>query len=151
MTMTTVNSDLARADALMAAAVEGCESVDATLGSLCDEELVGLVTEVEVLARRVGVLQLAVMDQIDNRGLFRVDGHVSAKVMVRHLYALSPGEAASSDKARRVDYAVEVASRAFESWSQTSLSRRSQVLFSFRELLNAPTNESWQRSSQRAR
>jgi len=34
-----------------------------------------------------------------------------------------------------VDNAVAAAGQAFESWSQTSLSRRSQILFSFRELL----------------
>ncbi|HTJ15722.1 MAG TPA: CoA-acylating methylmalonate-semialdehyde dehydrogenase [Steroidobacteraceae bacterium] len=36
-----------------------------------------------------------------------------------------------------VDRAVQVASVAFESWSQVSLSRRTRVLFAFRELVNA--------------
>jgi malonate-semialdehyde dehydrogenase (acetylating)/methylmalonate-semialdehyde dehydrogenase len=35
-----------------------------------------------------------------------------------------------------VDQAVQVAKNAFESWSQASLSQRSKVLFSFRELVN---------------
>jgi len=35
-----------------------------------------------------------------------------------------------------VDRAVQVATRAFEDWSESSLSNRSQVLFAFRELLN---------------
>ncbi|MGI8519660.1 MAG: CoA-acylating methylmalonate-semialdehyde dehydrogenase [Actinomycetota bacterium] len=35
-----------------------------------------------------------------------------------------------------VDRAVQAAARAFEDWSESSLSHRSQVLFAFRELLN---------------
>jgi malonate-semialdehyde dehydrogenase (acetylating)/methylmalonate-semialdehyde dehydrogenase len=35
-----------------------------------------------------------------------------------------------------VDAAIEIAGAAFESWSQTSLSHRSKVLFAFRELVN---------------
>ena len=38
-----------------------------------------------------------------------------------------------------VNEAVQVASRAFEQWSQDSLSRRSKVLFAFRELVNSHT------------
>ncbi len=40
-----------------------------------------------------------------------------------------------------VDRAVQTATRAFEEWSESSLSRRSQVLFAFRELLNARKRE----------
>jgi len=40
-----------------------------------------------------------------------------------------------------VDMAVEVAKRAFESWSQASLSQRGKVLFAFRELVNAHVDE----------
>src|SRR5512138_2518367 len=45
---------------------------------------------------------------------------------------------ASSDD---VDRAVKAASDAFESWSQVSLSRRSRILFAFRELVNARRRE----------
>ncbi len=40
-----------------------------------------------------------------------------------------------------VDAAVQVAKAAFEDWSQSSLSRRSKVLFAFRELVNARQDE----------
>src|SRR5947208_4466027 len=40
-----------------------------------------------------------------------------------------------------VDDAVRTAAAAFESWSQSSLSKRTKVLFAFRELLNARTME----------
>jgi malonate-semialdehyde dehydrogenase (acetylating) / methylmalonate-semialdehyde dehydrogenase len=42
---------------------------------------------------------------------------------------------------RDVDTAVQAASGAFETWSQTSLSRRTSVLFAFRELVNAHLDE----------
>src|SRR5919206_3056736 len=37
--------------------------------------------------------------------------------------------------------AVQTAAAAFESWSQSSLSQRTKVLFAFRELVNARTQE----------
>ena len=40
-----------------------------------------------------------------------------------------------------VDEAVSAAKAGFDSWHKTSLSRRSQVLFAFRELLNARKND----------
>jgi malonate-semialdehyde dehydrogenase (acetylating)/methylmalonate-semialdehyde dehydrogenase len=40
-----------------------------------------------------------------------------------------------------VDDAVAAATRAFETWSRTSLSHRSKVLFAFRELLNAHSDD----------
>jgi malonate-semialdehyde dehydrogenase (acetylating)/methylmalonate-semialdehyde dehydrogenase len=40
-----------------------------------------------------------------------------------------------------IDRAVKAASAAFESWSQTSLSRRTRILFAFRELVNARRRE----------
>ena len=101
MSITVVDSELTGADALLSAVVKGCESVEAVLSSLRDDEVVDLVTELELQARRTGALQLAVMDQVHDRGLFRADGHASAKDMVRHVGALSPGEAAGREKARR--------------------------------------------------
>ncbi|WP_433274903.1 CoA-acylating methylmalonate-semialdehyde dehydrogenase [Pseudonocardia xinjiangensis] len=40
-----------------------------------------------------------------------------------------------------VDLAVQAASEAFVSWSQTSLSKRTAILFAFRELIRAHTDE----------
>src|ERR1700736_7088683 len=42
---------------------------------------------------------------------------------------------------RDVDEAVRAAAAAFESWSQSSLSVRSKILFKFRELVNARIEE----------
>jgi malonate-semialdehyde dehydrogenase (acetylating)/methylmalonate-semialdehyde dehydrogenase len=43
--------------------------------------------------------------------------------------------------AAEVDAAVQCATRAFEEWGQSSLSRRTKVLFAFRELVNARAQE----------
>ena len=43
--------------------------------------------------------------------------------------------------AAQVDQVVQVAQAAFAQWAKTSLARRSQVLFSFREILNARKEE----------
>lgn len=40
-----------------------------------------------------------------------------------------------------VDRAVKTAAQAFESWSQVSLSRRTKILFAFRELVNARAHQ----------
>jgi malonate-semialdehyde dehydrogenase (acetylating)/methylmalonate-semialdehyde dehydrogenase len=40
-------------------------------------------------------------------------------------------------EASDVDRAVQAAARAFETWSEVSITRRSQILFNFRELVNA--------------
>ena len=40
-----------------------------------------------------------------------------------------------------VDAAVQAAAAAFQTWSQSSLSKRTKVLFAFRELVNARTDE----------
>ncbi len=40
-----------------------------------------------------------------------------------------------------VDEAVKAAAKAFEQWSQSSLSQRTKILFNFRELVNARTQE----------
>lgn len=100
--MTVVfGSDLAQADSLLRTAIEGCDAVDTTLAGATDDAVVALVSELEVLGRRVAALQLAVMDEIHDRGLHRDDGHFSAKVMIRHMANLSPAEAAGREKARR--------------------------------------------------
>ena len=46
-----------------------------------------------------------------------------------------------------VDGAVAAAAAAFEEWSQSSLSRRTKMLFAFRELVNSRRRASWPRSS----
>lgn len=61
-----------------------------------------LVRSVEVVARKMQAVQVAVVDVIDGAGLHRHDGHASAKVMVRHLAALSGGEATRRAQAAAV-------------------------------------------------
>ncbi len=71
-------------DELWAAGIEPVDGVDA----------LAMVREVEVLARRLRAVQVELVDVIDRRGLHRLDGHASAKVMVRHAANLADGEAA---------------------------------------------------------
>ena len=92
--MTVVDRGVNQAEDLLHRVDGRVERVDSELSARSDNEIVGLVTELEMLSRRVGALSLAVMDEIEGRGLHHDDGHVSPKGMVRHLGRLSPGEAA---------------------------------------------------------
>ncbi|CAN5162775.1 hypothetical protein BH20ACT3_BH20ACT3_06680 [soil metagenome] len=78
-------------DALSVAEVEPVDAGDATT----------VIGELEVVARRVRALQIEAVDAIDQRGLHRVDGHASAKVLVRHVAKLSGAEAARRAGAAR--------------------------------------------------
>jgi Domain of unknown function (DUF222) len=66
----------------------------AGLDQLSDQELRVLVSGLEVEARRVGSLQVDLVDEIDRRRLHHADGHASAKIMIRHVCRLSTTEAA---------------------------------------------------------
>ncbi len=86
---------LDRLDAALDSLVEaGVEPVDARDAST-------LVREVEAMDRRLRSVQINLQDRIDRRGLHRVDGHTSAKVMVRHNAKLSPAEAGRRARAVR--------------------------------------------------
>ncbi|MEO9220745.1 MAG: HNH endonuclease signature motif containing protein [Mycobacteriaceae bacterium] len=92
-------------DAVVAAGVAPVDGPDAVV----------VVRELEVLVRRLRAQQVAVVEAIDRGGLHRVDGHGSAKVMVRHVARLSSGEAhrrASAARALRDLPAVAEAFRA---------------------------------------
>ncbi|CAN5744696.1 hypothetical protein BH23ACT2_BH23ACT2_18070 [soil metagenome] len=78
-------------DALSVAGVEPVDARDATT----------VIGELEVVARRVRALQIEAVDAIDQRDLHRVDGHASAKVLVRHLAQLSGAEASRTAGAAR--------------------------------------------------
>jgi hypothetical protein len=89
-------------EALQAAGVVPADAVDA----------VTVIREVEVLGRRVAAVQVRVLDEIDRAGLHRVDGHGSAKVMVRHVAHLSNTAAARrASSARALRALPEVAAR----------------------------------------
>ena len=113
MTLTVVHSGVDGAKALLGAVDGRVERVDAELSERSDSEIIDLVAELEVLGRRVAALQLAVMDQIDDRRLYADDGHASAKVMVRHLGRLSAGEAAGREKARKALHMLAAVKEAY--------------------------------------
>ena len=72
-----------------------------------------LVVELEVQARRVRAAQVALVEEIDRRGLHRVDGHASAQVMVRHVARLSNPDAARQARAARALRHLPVVADAF--------------------------------------
>ncbi|WP_421119719.1 DUF222 domain-containing protein [Aquihabitans daechungensis] len=91
------------ADALLA---EAAASLDALVGTAFEPgEVTGaleLARHIELLARKVRVLQVQVIAAIDDRDLHVPDGHVSPRVMVEHANHLSPREAKRRDRARRM-------------------------------------------------
>lgn len=60
-----------------------------------------MVREVEAVARQVAAVQVALVGEVDRRGLHRTDGHSSAKVFVRHAADLSDREAGRRTRASR--------------------------------------------------
>jgi hypothetical protein len=60
-----------------------------------------LIRVVEGMGRRVDAARVEVVDAVDRSGVYREDGHASAKVMVRHHAGLSGAEAARRAKAVR--------------------------------------------------
>lgn len=93
-TAEAIDGLVAAVDALVEAGVAPNDAADARV----------LIDEVEAVARRVRSVQVTLVDEIDRSGAHRVDGHASAKVMVRHVARLSNAEAcrrASSAKALR--------------------------------------------------
>ncbi len=67
-----------------------------------DDALVEM-REVEVLGRRIGVVAVAVEDRVDRSGLHKVDGHASAKIMVRHAANLSDAAAVRRDQVMKME------------------------------------------------
>ena len=74
------------------AAAELSAAVDA--GVISDRDARALVRQVEQSRRKMSASVLHVQTVVDDRGLFALDGHASAKVMVRHEANLSGREAA---------------------------------------------------------
>ncbi len=70
-----------------------------------------------------------------------IDGVFSDKISDRHgdIYNPATGQITGSvdfASASTVDYAVQVATKAFSEWRHSSLTKRVQILFAFRELVN---------------
>jgi hypothetical protein len=57
-----------------------------------------IIESLEVVGRRVGAAQVDAMEALDKSQQYLIDGHTSAKVMVRHVGRLSAGEAAARDR-----------------------------------------------------
>ena len=80
-----------------------------------------------------------------------IEHWIGGKATGRHLgpdgAGLQPGDRRAAGRGRcwpsasDVEAAVAAASDAFAEWSQTSLSKRTKVLFAFRELVNAHAGE----------
>jgi hypothetical protein len=102
-------------ESLLAAGLEGPDTLRSELAALSDRDARALIAEVEAFARRVGAIQVAMLDDIEDRRLPGEDGHVSAKVMVRHLAKLSPGEAAGREKCGRMLNRLEAIAEAYTS------------------------------------
>ena len=64
-------------------------------------DALAVVRGLEQGARVVRAAQVALVDEIDRRGLHKTDGHASAKVLVRHAANLSDAEALRRAKAQR--------------------------------------------------
>ena len=62
-------------------------------------DALAVVRGLEQGARVVRAAQVALVDEIDRRGLHKGDGHASAKVLVRHAANLSDAEALRRAKA----------------------------------------------------
>ena len=65
-------------------------------------ELADTMTQVEQVARQSLALSVDLLTASEQHGLHYVDGHVSAKVMMRHVNRLSPSEALGRDRCRRM-------------------------------------------------
>ena len=76
-----------------------------------------------------------------NRVMHWIDGELSQEKADRHgdIYNPATGQVTGNvdfASAKTVDHAVEIATRAFSEWRHSSLTKRVQVLFAFRELVN---------------
>lgn len=75
----------------LASALERVDALSAR--DLWDHETRELLSGLEVGARRIDAARVTVLGQVQRSGLHEVDGHASAKVMVRHTCRLSGAEA----------------------------------------------------------
>ncbi|MDH3705783.1 MAG: 13E12 repeat family protein [Acidimicrobiia bacterium] len=82
---TALDTISAGVDQLFGAGIDPVDCADAT----------ALARRLESISRRIDAAQADLVAAIDRRGLHHVDGHGSAKVMVRHVAKLSNAEAAA--------------------------------------------------------
>ena len=99
MAIELVDADLSKGLEQIAAGLD--EVLAAGLEPVDSPEAIGLIGQLEVLGRRLDAARVGLLDAIDRKGLHRVDGHHSAKVMVRHVAKLSGPEAATRARTAR--------------------------------------------------
>ena len=73
-----------------------------------------LVQAFESQARRIDAVRVKMVDAIDRSGTHRLDGHKSAKIMVRHLGRLSEATARTRDQSARALRRMPAMAAAFE-------------------------------------
>jgi hypothetical protein len=110
------------ADLCDASRAEALDEVDAALDRLfavgfspadC-AEAAGLTRRLEAVGSRVASAQRQLVGEIDRTGVYAVDGHTSAKVMVRHTARLSTGEANARAREQRALQAMPAFAGAFD-------------------------------------
>ena len=99
MAIELAEADLSKGLAAIAAGLD--EVFAAGVDPVDSPGAIGLVEELETLGRRLDAARIELVDAIDRNGLHRVDGHHSAKTMVRHVAKLSGPEAAARAKTAR--------------------------------------------------
>lgn len=85
--------------AILHAAMGHYRSIDPE--TLADHEVRALVDGLEQHARSLDAARVALLGHIEHSGLHHVDGHASAKIMVRHTCRLSNPEAARRERLDR--------------------------------------------------
>ena len=99
MAIEQADADLGNGLAAVAAGLD--EVLAAGLDPADSPEAIDLIDKLETLGRRLDAARVGLVDVIDRKGLYRADGHHSAKIMVRHVAKLSGAEAAARAKTAR--------------------------------------------------
>ncbi len=99
MTMTAADADLSEGLAMVAAGLD--QVLAAGIDPEDSPEAIALIEQVETVGRRLDAARVALVEAIDRTGLYRTDGHHSAKIMVRHVAKLSGSEAAARARTAR--------------------------------------------------
>ena len=75
-------------------------------GDLWDHETRDLVAGLEVGCRRLDAARVTVLGHVQRSGLYQVDGHASAKVLVRHACRLSAASADPDAKGPATEHVI---------------------------------------------
>lgn len=98
----------------LASAHRAIDDLRKLLPETADDELLELVPELEVVARRLRAMQLDGTGEVAKRGLHGRDGHGTPRIFERHVSRLSGAEAAARDKTRRACNGLSAVKDAYE-------------------------------------